>query len=59
MAKAAPDGDIKDVTHSLNRIGYETLSSTHALLAFQRHFQPHKVDGMANRETLSLIQGLL
>jgi len=42
----------------LNKIGYETHSLLHALLAFQRHFQPHKVDGVADHETLSLIQDL-
>jgi len=48
-----------DVVASLSQIGYETTSPSCALLAFQRHFQPHKVDGIADKETLSLLQGLL
>lgn len=48
-----------DVIKSLSQIGYEISSPTHALLAFQRHFQPHKLDGVADEETLSLLQGLL
>lgn len=44
---------------SLGTIGFETLSPTHALLAFQRHFQPHKIDGQADNETFRLLQGLL
>lgn len=49
----------KDFMEGLGQIGYETTSPPHTLLAFQRHFQPHKVDGLADDETLSLIQGLL
>jgi N-acetylmuramoyl-L-alanine amidase len=47
------------VETSLSQIGYEIVSPHHALLAFQRHFQPHKVDGVTDEETLSLLQGLL
>jgi len=48
-----------EVTEALESIGYETLSPSHALLAFQRHFQPRKIDGATDRETLCLLQGLL
>lgn len=48
-----------DVVKGLDQIGYETLSPPHALLAFQRHFQPHKIDGVVDTETLCLLQGLL
>lgn len=47
-----------DVTEALKKIGYETISLTHALLAFQRHFQSHKVDGEVDQETLSLLRRL-
>lgn len=47
------------VNEALTKIGYETISPTHTLLAFQRHFQPHKVDGIADKETISLLQSLL
>ncbi len=48
-----------DLLGGLTRIGYETVSPHHTLLAFQRHFQPHKIDGLADQETLCLLQGLL
>ncbi|MBP9692222.1 MAG: N-acetylmuramoyl-L-alanine amidase [Alphaproteobacteria bacterium] len=48
-----------DMVEALSRIGYETLSPTQTLLAFQRHFQPHKMDGLSDHETLSLLQSLL
>lgn len=48
-----------DFMEGLHKIGYETVSPTHTLLAFQRHFQPHKVDGIADEETFSLLQALL
>ena len=44
-----------NVIEVLSEIGYETTSPTHALMAFQRHFQPHKVDGIADQETYSLL----
>ena len=43
----------------LSQIGYETVSPTHTLMAFQHHFQPHKVDGIVDQETIFLLQGLL
>ncbi|HUX79981.1 MAG TPA: N-acetylmuramoyl-L-alanine amidase, partial [Alphaproteobacteria bacterium] len=48
-----------DITEDLAKIGYETVSPTSTLLAFQRHFQPHKVDGVPDYETLSVLYGLL
>ena len=44
---------------ALHKIGYEILSLSHALTAFQRHFQPHKWDGEADEQTYALIDGLL
>jgi N-acetylmuramoyl-L-alanine amidase len=52
-------GAYPDVKEGLSKIGYETISLPHALLAFQRHFQPHKMDGIADDETLALIAGLI
>jgi N-acetylmuramoyl-L-alanine amidase len=43
----------------LSTLGYDITSPPHALIAFQRHFQPHKMDGFANQETYTLLQGLL
>ncbi len=59
---AAPhhcEKSVFDINEDLEKIGYEVVSPPHALLAFQRHFQPHKVDGVPDHETRSLIQGLL
>ncbi len=53
------DVKIEDTLKVLKKIGYETISPSHTLLAFQRHFQPHKRDGIADQETLFLLQGLL
>jgi len=44
-----------DLMSRLAEIGYETTSPTHTIMAFQRHFQPHKVDGIANKETYLLL----
>ncbi|MBS0271156.1 MAG: N-acetylmuramoyl-L-alanine amidase [Proteobacteria bacterium] len=57
--KASSNAKSISLTEALNKIGYETVSPTHSLLAFQRHFQPHKVDGVADEETVSLLQALL
>lgn len=51
-------GPRNDVGDMLSRIGYDISSLPHALLAFQRHFQPHKVDGIADEETYALLAGL-
>ncbi len=49
----------KDLMEGLSQIGYEITSPQHTLLAFQRHFQPHKITGIADEETLALVQGIL
>ncbi len=54
-----PRNDDSFVIEALEKIGYETTSPVDALIAFQRHFQPHKIDGIADLETVALIQGLL
>lgn len=56
--KARPVRNIS-IPDSLAAIGYETITLPQTILAFQRHYQPHKVDGIADEETLSLLQGLL
>ena len=48
-----------DLMEGLAQVGYDIRSPLHATLAFQRHFQPHKVDGIPDQETFSLLQGLL
>lgn len=48
-----------DLAPILSQIGYDISSSVHALMAFQRRFQPHKVDGVADEETRALAQDLL
>lgn len=39
--------------------GYETEDLAASLTAFQRHFRPLRCDGMADAETLSLLNGLV
>jgi N-acetylmuramoyl-L-alanine amidase len=58
-APKGPRQSSLDITEDLAKIGYETVSPTHTLLAFQRHFQPHKIDGVADQETLTLLKSLL
>lgn len=48
-----------DLFEALYEIGYDMSSPKHAILAFQRHFQPHKLDGVPDKETLALARGLL
>lgn len=43
----------------LSQIGYEVISPGDTILAFQRHFQPHKLDGVLDQETHALIQRIL
>ncbi|MBY0501917.1 MAG: N-acetylmuramoyl-L-alanine amidase [Alphaproteobacteria bacterium] len=47
-----------DILDALSTIGYETVSPSHTFFAFQRHFQPQKIDGIFNEETISLLKGL-
>ncbi len=39
--------------------GYDIADPAAALLAFQRHFRPLSCDGMADAETLALLNGLM
>jgi N-acetylmuramoyl-L-alanine amidase len=48
-----------DAAAMLAAYGYETEDIAASLLAFQRHFRPHRCDGVADAETLSLLGGLL
>jgi N-acetylmuramoyl-L-alanine amidase len=49
----------EDLIQTLSRLGYDISSPLHAVSAFQRRFQPHKTDGIADQETRALAQGLL
>lgn len=53
------DDDAGKLMEVLSQLGYDITSPSHTLLAFQRHFQTHKIDGMADQETYALLQGLL
>lgn len=53
-----PAEPVSDVAQTLADIGYETLSLSAAIAAFQRHFQPHKVDGKSDEETRRLLSAL-
>jgi len=54
-----PASRAQDLFKTLSTIGYDISSPEHAILAFQRHFQPHKLDGIPDTETLALAHGLL
>ncbi len=51
----------REVAGQLSRFGYDTAGNDPAtvITAFQRHFQPHKVDGVADLETAALLSALL
>jgi len=48
-----------DLLTALAQIGYDMTSPVHTITAFQRRFQPHKLDGIPDEETHALVQGLL
>ena len=48
----------KDVPKMLDEYGYSAKEEG-AVAAFQRHFRPSKVDGVADKETAGLLAGLL
>jgi N-acetylmuramoyl-L-alanine amidase len=54
-APAAGEGDPAAL---LAACGYETDDLQASLIAFQRHFRPSRCDGVADAETLSLLNGL-
>jgi len=52
------EADSTDVPNMLAAYGYEPGEAA-ALTAFQRHFRPARVDGVADEETAGLLAGLL
>ena len=46
-----------DAVALLTECGYETEDFAASLTAFQRHFRPSRCDGVADEETLSLLNG--
>jgi N-acetylmuramoyl-L-alanine amidase len=50
---------VADVADLLGRWGYDVTDDKAALVAFQRHFRPARFDGLADRETVTLLQALL
>jgi N-acetylmuramoyl-L-alanine amidase len=50
------DGSAADL---LGRFGYDTDDLAAAIAAFQRHFRPRLIDGVADRETMARLQRLL
>ncbi len=47
-----------DVLGLLAEYGYDT-GARQTIAAFQRHFRPHRIDGKADAETLSILGGLI
>jgi N-acetylmuramoyl-L-alanine amidase len=54
----APRPAGEDAAALLAACGYETEDLAASLAAFQRHFRPTRVDGLADGETLGLLAGL-
>jgi N-acetylmuramoyl-L-alanine amidase len=52
-------GGRRRVRDMLAAIGYQVTDPDAALVAFQRHFRPHRVDGLSDAETVRRLQGLL
>lgn len=48
-----------DAPGLLSEIGYDTSNAEAAMTAFQRHFCPHRLDGVCDEETRRTIAGLL
>lgn len=56
---SGPRNDEENVIRLLDVIGYDVTSPSDTLRAFQRHFQPHKVDGVSDKETVQLLEKVL
>jgi len=55
---AKPGGATGVLRDMLAEYGYD-VSTRHAIAAFQRHFRPARVDGLADDETIGLLAALL
>ena len=58
--------DVRDLQQALARYGYPVPTSGHydaatmeVVTAFQRHFRPARVDGVADHSTMTTLQSLL
>lgn len=56
---AAATGDTHDAGALLAEFGYDTADEPAAIRAFQRHFRPSRVDGVADAETVGRLRELL
>jgi len=58
--RAAPvDADGDAVNDMLAGYGYDTADSAAAITAFQRHFRPSRLDGIADADTVGRLKALL
>jgi N-acetylmuramoyl-L-alanine amidase len=53
------DGDAATAVAMLARFGFDTADADAVLRAFQRHFRPERIDGVADATTLGRLQALL
>jgi N-acetylmuramoyl-L-alanine amidase len=58
--------DVRDLQQALARYGYAIpingkydVATMEVVTAFQRHFRPTRIDGIADHSTLTTLQGLL
>ena len=56
---AAAEGEIGRVPTTLAGYGYDTADPEAALRAFQRHFRPARIDGVADAQCAGLLAALL
>jgi N-acetylmuramoyl-L-alanine amidase len=52
-------GEVETVIPMLSSYGYETVEAPAAIAAFQRHFRPANMDGVADGETAGLLRALM
>jgi N-acetylmuramoyl-L-alanine amidase len=65
--KLGTTGDgVRELQHALAKYGYGVpitgrydIATADVVTAFQRHFRPTRVDGIADRSTLATLQSLL
>lgn len=58
-AAQSPGWTPQEMADALARFGYEISDPAATIRAFQRHFRPEKVDGVADARTQAILAGLL
>ncbi|MDH5748280.1 MAG: N-acetylmuramoyl-L-alanine amidase [Rhodospirillales bacterium] len=56
---AAGSGEAEDTANLLIQYGYEIMDLPMTIAAFQRHFRPSRIDGVADGKTAGVLRALL